>query len=719
MVITEISMIHHVAIVLVLLWLLNNYNCCHSIVYLLSLIYLYQVHDRYAMRLRRKLQFEERKAANQRRVLTDSETVRWLNQAVEKMWPICLESIISQRIFLPIIPWFLQKYKPWTVKQAVVQHLYLGRNPPLFTEIRVLRDSTEDDHLVLELGLNFLTADDMSAILAAKLRKRLGFGIVAKMHLTGMHVEGKVLVGVKFLRSWPFIGRLRVCFAEPPYFQMTVKPLFNHGFDVTELPGIAGWLDNLLAVAFEETLVEPNMLVVDLEKFVSPEPENWFSMDVKEPLAYANVEIIEAVDLKPSDLNGLSDPYVKGLLGQYRFRTQVQRKTLTPKWLEEFKLPICSWDGQNDLAIEVLDKDRFSVDDVLGNCSVNINELRDGHRHDMWLALENVKVGRLHLAITVVEANEKGKEHTVGEVKSVSDEPASLESQMAEQGPILTANPQPFADTFEAIDVAGQKETGMWVHHPGSEVPQTWEPRKGKSRHGDTEILSVDTPKSSLPIDSCSSSDESKEDNKNKRGNIFQRGLGKLFHRHHESEDETKSSRDVDQSSHANVKASHIKKVGINLVVDDDLSGPSSAEGKLGGGSSNEGSGAENSGKSDMKDKAKNMLKNAKASARHLKQSFSRKASKKTVDISEQEVSLESDSSDEDSLSSSIYDQSLKGIPISSSFISRSGNDEAEHKEHVQTNDPTRASLDEPVQKDIDSNINGSEEDRKLPVENS
>lgn len=40
--------------------------------------------------------------------------------------------------------------------------------------------------------MNFLTADDMSAILAVKLRKRLGFGMWAKMHVTGMHVEGKV-----------------------------------------------------------------------------------------------------------------------------------------------------------------------------------------------------------------------------------------------------------------------------------------------------------------------------------------------------------------------------------------------------------------------------------------------------------------------------------------------------------------------------------------------
>lgn len=45
---------------------------------------------------------------------------------------------------------------------------------------------------VLELGMCFLSADDMSAILAVKLRKRLGFGIWTKMHITGIHIEGKV-----------------------------------------------------------------------------------------------------------------------------------------------------------------------------------------------------------------------------------------------------------------------------------------------------------------------------------------------------------------------------------------------------------------------------------------------------------------------------------------------------------------------------------------------
>ncbi|PIN05913.1 hypothetical protein CDL12_21542 [Handroanthus impetiginosus] len=231
--------------------------------------------------------------------------------------------------------------------------------------MRVLQNSNGDDHLVLELGMNFRTADDMSAILGVKLRKRLGFGMWAKLHLLGMHIEGKVLVGVKFLREWPFISRLRVCFAGPPYFQMTVKPIFTHGLDVTELPGIAGWIDNLLALVFEQTLVEPNMLVVDVEKFASPQPENWFTVDAKEPIAYAIVEVLEAAQMKPSDLNGLADPYVKGQLGPYRFRTKTQKKTLAPKWNEEFKVPICTWESQNMLIIEVRDKDRI-FDDTMG-----------------------------------------------------------------------------------------------------------------------------------------------------------------------------------------------------------------------------------------------------------------------------------------------------------------------------------------------------------------
>ncbi|GAB2284265.1 hypothetical protein Dimus_018731 [Dionaea muscipula] len=678
MVLTEVSIVHHVGIILVLLWLLHAYNCCHPVVYFLSLIYLYQVNERYVMRLRRKMQFEQRKQANQRKVLSDSETVRWLNHAIEKIWPVCMEEIISQKIFLPIIPWFLDKYKPWTVQKAVVQQLYLGRSPPMFTEMRVLRQSTDDDHLVLELGLNFLTADDMSGILDAKLRKRLGFGMSAKMHITGMHVEGKVLIGVKFLRKWPFIGRLRLCFAEPPYFQMTVKPIFNHGVDVTELPGIAGWLDKLLSIAFEETLVEPNMLVVDLEKFVAPREETWFSVDVKEPVGYAKVEIIEGSDMKPSDLNGFSDPYVKGQLGPYRFRTKVQRKTLNPKWQEEFKVPICSWESTNVLTIQVHDKDHF-VDDYLGGCSVNIGNLRDGQRHDMWLPLLKIKTGRLHLAITVLEGGAKGGLDSTGVVveKPIKeDEVNSLESAVrteAEHESGSLRDSDKVLDAFEAINVEGQNETGIWVHRPGSVVNQTWEPRKGKSRQLDTQIVgeiencnyppSKSTPKvSSHHRHGSSSGDDDQEGNKPHSKNLISRGIKKInlaIHRHHKKTEHSNSFGESIPSPLPNLAAVNANRVGVNFVVD------SLPEPQADGTTKSEVVFSNGGSSPDVKGAAKNIFMQA---GRSIKRVLSKTGSKKFSTSSEERLAAtgsESSDEEEDPLASSSFcGPTVQGTPI-------------------------------------------------------
>ncbi|KAM1805309.1 hypothetical protein ACFX12_031077 [Malus domestica] len=583
--ITEMSIIHHVGIVLCGLWLLSHYNCCYPVAYFLSLVYLYLVHERYLMRLRKKLQFEERQQANQRRVLSESETVRWLNHTIEKIWPICMEQIASQQILLPIIPWFLEKYKPWTAKEAVVQHLYLGRNAPILTEMRVVRQSADDDHLVLELGLNFLTADDMIAILAVKLRKRLGFGMWAKLHITGMHVEGKVLIGVKFLRRWPFLGRVRLCFVQPPYFQMTVKPIFTHGLDVTVLPGIAGWLEKLLSIAFEQTLVEPNMLVVDMEKFVSPKQESWFSVNEKEALAHVKVEVIEASDVKAADLNGFSDPYAKGQLGLYRFRTKIQKKTLSPKWHEEFKIPILTWDAPNVLAIEVCDKDRF-VDDALGDCSININDLRDSQRHDMWVPLQNIKTGRLHLAVTVIEDNVKGPEQSeVQETVTLEDRRNSFASDANESSfsSISSEKSNRVADNFEPIDVEGQKETGIWVHHPGSEVSQTWESRQGRSRLLDNEILNDTGSRSSATYGSQnnddSGMDKDPEEKRHMKG--VRKGLNKFcakFHRNSKKDLGTSSFKETARSESINLRGVHDNESGVKFIVEDDLSEPLSSK---------------------------------------------------------------------------------------------------------------------------------------------
>ncbi|GAA0149233.1 hypothetical protein LIER_36891 [Lithospermum erythrorhizon] len=678
--ITDATIMHHVIIVLLVLWMLNSYNYSHPIAYFLSLVYLYMVHEVYEMRLRRKLQNEEKRNANQRRVLSDSESVRWLNYAIEKLWPICMEEIVSQKILLPIVPWFLQKYKPWTAKEVTVQHLYLGRSPPMFTEMRVLSEPGEDDHLVLELGMSFVTAGDMSSLLAIKLRKALGLGMVAKLHLLGLHIEGKVLVGVKFIRKWPYISRLRICFAEPPYFQMTVKPLIAHGVDVTELPGIAGWLDKLLGVAFEQTLVEPNMLVVDVEKFVAPEPENWFSVDAKEPIAHAIVEVLEADEIKPSDLNGLSDPYVKGRLGPYRFRTEVKKKTLAPKWQEEFRVPVCSWENPI-LKIEVRDKDRL-VDDKLGDCSIDVGDLRGGQRHDIWLSLKNIKVGRLHLAITVVEAKGNGKEseeasaaqtlNDLNEKDFHANESASKESFPEGK----TEKSQRVLDKIEPIVIEGQEETGIWVLHPGSEVAQIWEPRKGRTRvgsqiHCESGDGSVKSMGSGSGHNEGSSSDESGEDaSKPHERNRIRRGLhkiGSVFQRSPKGDDKSILTEDPIPSPHANLKSVNTKDISVKYVVDAPVSAPSSTKPtKLDGNQSPEGSTVESPSKrGNMKGMAKGFMKHAGKSAQGIKYALSRNSRKPKAEVfaeADRDTSTAiSNSSDDETLMSPVDSPGLCG----------------------------------------------------------
>ncbi|KAG8386679.1 hypothetical protein BUALT_Bualt03G0174100 [Buddleja alternifolia] len=654
--------------------------------YSLLLLLFFKVHEGYVLKLTKKLQFQEKTESNRRRVLTDSETVRWLNHAIEKMWSVCMEEIVSQKILLPMVPWFLQKYKPWTAKDVEIQHLYLGRSPPIFTDMRVLQNSNGDDHLVMELGMNFRTADDMSAILGVKLRKRLGFGMWAKLHLVGMHVEGKVLVGVKFLRKWPFIGRLRVCFSGPPYFQMTVKPIFNHGLDVTELPGIAGWIDNLLAVVFEQTLVEPNMLVVDVEKFAQPESsENWFSVNAKDPIAHAIVEVLEAAEMKPSDMNGLADPYVKGRLGPYKFRTKTQKKILTPKWHEEFKIPICTWESQNILVIEVRDKDHL-YDDLLGDCSININELRDGQRHDMWLPLQNIKMGRLRLAVTVSEANGKVSEPScVAEVRESDLKDISFAADSTKKGSFssLSSGKSPkVADKFEPIDIEGQSETGIWIHHPGSEVSQVWEPRKGKSRHNSDGGDLLDSFKSSSGQNDGSSSDESTDAKKSQSSNPVKRGfkkIGSVFKRSPRTEDKSISPGETEPSPDDNIAVVNTKEGGVKLVIDDNSAAPSPKNPKDDEKECREENGPES--QQHMKDMAKSIYKQAGKSARGLRSALSRSRKSKNDKNALSEV----DSSDDESLSSldaTPADLVIPGSAVSSP-ASISGNNSFKSKDSV------------------------------------
>ena len=101
------------------------------------------------------------------------------------------------------------------------------------------------------------------------------------------------------------------------------------------------------------------------------------------------VQIFEARNLPPTDPNGLSDPYVKLQLGKYRWRSKVVKKCLNPRWDEEF---ICRVDDLNEeLALLVMDEDKYFNDDFVGRIRVPMSTVLDAENMTMgprWFALQ-------------------------------------------------------------------------------------------------------------------------------------------------------------------------------------------------------------------------------------------------------------------------------------------------------------------------------------------
>lgn len=116
--------------------------------------------------------------------MEEGETVRWMNEVLEIIWPIFMESFVSQVLVKPLT-WFLDQYKPWTAvhsfsisnqssllfhlfdnfhqfrslsfisllfsllqKKMLVQSMCLGNTPPIITMIRKLAQPMEGDDLV-------------------------------------------------------------------------------------------------------------------------------------------------------------------------------------------------------------------------------------------------------------------------------------------------------------------------------------------------------------------------------------------------------------------------------------------------------------------------------------------------------------------------------------------------------------------------------------------
>ncbi|XP_059383089.1 synaptotagmin-7-like isoform X1 [Carassius carassius] len=105
------------------------------------------------------------------------------------------------------------------------------------------------------------------------------------------------------------------------------------------------------------------------------------------------VKILKGQDLPAKDFSGTSDPFVKLYLlpdKKHKLETKVKRKNLNPHWNETFLFEGFPFEKvvQRTLYLQVLDYDRFSRNDPIGEVSIPLNKIDLAHVQTFWKELK-------------------------------------------------------------------------------------------------------------------------------------------------------------------------------------------------------------------------------------------------------------------------------------------------------------------------------------------
>jgi hypothetical protein len=469
----EFQLVGHAAVVVFLVWLAGLYGVSVFLALTWSLLYLGFVDRSQREASTSRLRHEAYREVERQKAFDVSETCAWVNTLTEALWNFNLEPLISENI-IRVVPWFLDTFKPGALEKLSLKKIRLGSTPPTLSNMRVYSQPSSNDNIVLECNMAFFTDADFNATAEAKVRT---LKVTAQAFITSLRMEGKVRVGIQLAHNLPLIQRVRVSFVTPPKIGVSVKPLTTHSFDIAHMPIIASLIEHTLTSAVESTVVTPNILTIDVPKLlnwdgtvgVPPQLPDFLELEHGKPAAIVRFEILEARNLRGADRSGLSDPYVKLQYFKYARQTKIKKKTLKPKWNEEFLLYVPTWTSPQVALIKVLDHDDFSRDDKLGQIQINLAKYKHGQRMDFWLPLEDAPgkkgsaQGEIRVGVTVTPVPDDD-ERALGLNKEALGEGPTLSPEMQ----YVQATSPPLVPTEMQLDVGIGQLGAMSIHGPAA-----------------------------------------------------------------------------------------------------------------------------------------------------------------------------------------------------------------------------------------------------------
>ncbi|KAK7310102.1 hypothetical protein RJT34_07375 [Clitoria ternatea] len=123
-------------------------------------------------------------------------------------------------------------------------------------------------------------------------------------------------------------------------------------------------------------------------------------------LGLLKVRIMRGINLAIRDINQASDPYVIVRMGEQKLKTRVVKNNCNPEWNKELTLSVK--DVKIPIHLIVYDKDTFSVDDRMGEASIDLKQ----YVECLQMQLEKLPDGSVVKRIPVDRTNCLAEEST-------------------------------------------------------------------------------------------------------------------------------------------------------------------------------------------------------------------------------------------------------------------------------------------------------------------
>lgn len=335
----------------------------------------------------------------------EKEQAEWVNSIIDQMWPY-VDGMVYKILKETVEP-EMQKNMPKALNTLYFETIDLGNKPPYVANVKSY-PSKEERKSEFIFDMDIVYNGDATIKLAVK---------KVKLGLSNIELRGVLRVIFKpLVAEYNPVGGVTVFFLNRPKLKFDLTNLLN----VLDLPGLKSSLRRITDDVIASFVVLPNRVAVPLAAGVD-------ASDLQYPIpeGVLRVKVVEAKDLIAKDIGfvkkGKSDPYAIIRIGAQSFRTKMISNDLNPEWNETFEAFVDNSEGQ-ELEAVIYDEDTSSKDSKIGRLDTEIVSTVETGYQDLWLPLEGVKQGRVHLQLNwfPLSANASDLEPPQGEGLSVA-----------------------------------------------------------------------------------------------------------------------------------------------------------------------------------------------------------------------------------------------------------------------------------------------------------